>query len=105
MKFYGSAMIIAVILGGQHYAEVNAINLRQSSQLEEPTGQYTPVNEDTKEDGQMVDDFLPPGFDDGIIPELREIEEDVNLDPELKALWESINNEDLPNYNGIMTLA
>jgi hypothetical protein len=53
----------------------------------------------------MVDDFLPPGFDDGIIPELREIEEDVNLDPELKALWESINNEDLPNYNGIMTLA
>lgn len=78
-------MIIAVILGGQHYAEVNAINLRQSSLLEEPTGQYAPENEDTKDDSQMVDDLLPPGFYDGIVPELRDVEEDLNLDPELKA--------------------
>jgi hypothetical protein len=33
----------------------------------------------------MVDDLLPPGFYDGIVPELRDVEEDLNLDPELKA--------------------
>ena len=31
MRFYGSAMIIAVILGGQHYATVNAVNLRMAT--------------------------------------------------------------------------
>ena len=53
-----------------------------------------------------IDPEKQPGFydnwliEDSIQPEILEIEEQEDLDPELKALWESIKNEDLPNYYG-----
>ena len=35
---------------------------------------------------------------------MTNMEEDENLDPELMALWESIKNENIPNYNGTCTV-
>ena len=50
-----------------------------------------------------------PGFEDylnqvAVEPEMSNMEEDENLDPELMALWESIKNENIPNYNGTCTV-
>lgn len=69
MKFYGSAMIIAVMIGGQHFtALVNAINLRLGPQVVEPSDQSVLV-------------MKPDVGTEGIVPEMSDTNPHEDLDP------------------------